>query len=249
MNEELTVVCAAWHRQANLEPFYEQHRHSLLNQSVDVRVVYVADGGLQLPHSGGRVTVINVDRGVSTAQALMLGLAVTETEYFAALNLDDHYFTDAAAAHLDMLRTHNLDMVAGDWEIRHTTEALTDRPCMPLSALRPCPQWPPSNQPGQRLGSGDGARATFGPGPVFRTSALRGVGGYPRQFGDGTQIKTIIDYVVWDRLARANARVARLPLVVGTYYSNPAGQQEFRAGGNDAVIEEHEHYRQHGALI
>ena len=249
MNEELTVVCAAWHRQANLELFYEQHRRSLLKQSVGVRVIYVADGGLQLPNGDDRVTVINVDRGVSTAQALMLGLAVTETEYFAALNLDDYYFTDAAAAHLEQLRTHNLDMVAGDWEIRHRPEAHTDRPCMPLSALRPCPQWPPSSQPGQRLGSGDGARATFGPGPVFRTSALRGVGGYPRQFGDGTQIRTIIDYVVWDRLARSNARIARLPLVVGTYYSNPAGQQEFRAGGNDAVLDEHAQYRQYGALI
>lgn len=251
MEPQLTVACAAWHRQAHLDLFHRQHLRSLLAQTVDVRVIYVADGGLALPAADDeRVTVVSVDRDVTTAQALMTAVALTETEYFAALNLDDHYFTDAAAAHLDLLRSHDLDMVAGDWEIRHTPEAHTDRRCFDLAMLRPCPQWPPQPEPGQRLGSGDGSNGSFGPAPVFRTSALRRVGGYARQFGDGTPIKTIIDFILWDRLVRAGARFARLPLVVGTYYSNPATQQEFRGGaGLDPVIAEHQRYVEHGALI
>jgi hypothetical protein len=249
MSEDVTVACAAWHRQEHLELFYEQHSRSLLAQTADIRVVYVADGGLHLSPADERVTVVSVDRGITTAEALMIGLAITDTEYFAALNVDDYFFTDAIAAHVDMMKTRNLDMVGGDWEIRHAPQAHTHRPCYDLSMLRPCPQWPPSAEPGQRLGSGDGTNGTFGPAPVFRTSALRKVGGYPRQFGDGTRIRTIIDYIVWDRLVRTGARVGRLPLIAGTYYSNPATQQEFRGEGDDPVLAEHRRYAQHGALI
>jgi hypothetical protein len=249
MSEDVTVVCAAWHRQEHLGLLYEQHSRSLLAQSAGVRVVYVADGGLQLPPASDRITVVGVDRGITTGEALMVGLAITDTEYFAALNLDDSYFTDAIAAQIDMMKAGNLDMVGGDWEIRHTPQAHTDRPCYDLSTLRPCRQWPPSAEPGQRLGSGDGTNGTFGPAPVFRTSALRKIGGYPRQFGDGTRIRTIIDYIVWDRLIRTGARVGRLPLIVGSYYSNPAAQQEFRGESDDPVLAEHRRYEQHGALI
>ena len=249
MSAEVTVVCSAWHRQEHLELFYRQHSHSLLAQDLDVRVVYVADGGLQLSPADDRVTVVSVERGITTAEALMVGLALTDTEYFAALNLDDYYFTDALAAHLDMMKARGLDMVGGDWEIRHMPQAHTDRRCYDLSTLRPCEQWPPRPEPGQRLGSGDGMNGTFGPAPVFRTSALRKVGGYPRQFGDGSRIGTIIDFIVWDRLVRAGARVGRLPLIAGTYYSNPATQQEFRGGDDNPVLAEHRRYEEHGALI
>jgi len=249
MSDDVTVVCAAWHRQEHLELFYRQHSRSLLAQDVDVQVVYVADGGLDLPPAGDRVTVVSVERGITTAEALMVGLALTDTEYFAALNLDDYYFTDALSAHLEMMKSHDLDQLAGDWEIRHTPQAHTDRPCYDLSTLRPCDQWPPSPEPGQRLGSGDGINGTFGPAPVFRTAALRKVGGYPRQFGDGSRIRTIIDFIVWDRLVRTGARVDRLPRIVGTYYSNPATQQEFRGKDDNPVLAEHRRYEEHGALI
>lgn len=249
MSAELTVVCSVWHRQQHLELFFAQHVRSLLAQTADVRVIYVADGALELSYADERVTVITVDRGITTGEAFMIGLAVTGTEYFAALNIDDCWFTDAVAAHLAKMRAEDLDMVGGDWEIRHAPPAHTDRQCYDLSILQPCPQWPPAPAPGQRLGSGDGTRRTFGPAPIFRTSAVRGVGGYARHFGDGTPVRTIIDFILWDRLMRSGRRLGRLPLVVGTYFSNPSAQQEFRSGGDDGVVGEHRHYERHGVRI
>lgn len=249
MTTDLTIVCAVWHRQAHREQLFAQHVRAVLAQSVDVRAIYVADGGRPLVCDDERVTVVTVDRGVTVAQSFMAALALTETEYFAALNVDDCWFTDAAAAHLAHMRTHDLDLCGGDWEIRFTPEADVDRPCVGLDALTVCPDWPPAPLPGQRLGSGDGARGTFGPAPVFRTAAVRAVGGYARTFGDGTPVATIIDYILWDRLARAGRRLGRLPLVVGSYLSDPAGQQEFRSGGTDGIADEHRRYELHGAAV
>lgn len=249
MTADLTIACAVWHRQSHRDLLFAQHVRSLLRQTVPVNVIYVADGGHELAHPDERVTIVSVDRGVTVAESFMMALALTDTTYFAALNLDDCYFTDAAEVHLDFMRTHDLDMVGGDWEIRFTPVAHTDRPSFGVEALRPCPQWPPTPGPGQRLGSGDGARRTFGPAPVFRTAAVRQVGGYARAFGDGTPVATIIDYILWDRLARAGKRIGRLPQVVGSYLSDPASQQEFRSGGADGIAEEHRRYDLHGAAV
>lgn len=249
LGEDLTVVCAVWHQQRDLGRLFEQHTRSLLGQSVPVRVVYIVDGGLGLSSDHERVTVVSVDRGVTVSESFMMGLSLADTEYFAALNLDDYYFTDAVAAHLEIMRAQRLDMLGGDWEIRFTPEAHVERPCYDLSALRPCDEWPPAPGPGQRLGSGDGRNGTFGPAPIFRTAAVRQVGGYARRFGDGTRVRTIIDYILWDRLARAGGRIARLPLVVGTYLSDPGTQMEFRDGGSDGIAGEHHRYKRHGALV
>jgi glycosyltransferase involved in cell wall biosynthesis len=99
------------------------------------------------------------------------------------------------------------------------------------------------------VGSGDGIRGTFGPAPVFRTSALRMVGGYARRFGDGTPVRTIVDLIVWDRLQRTGRQVARLPPVVGSTYFDPAARREAAGDGDDHVIAEHRHYTEYGALI
>ncbi|MDP9130794.1 MAG: hypothetical protein M3N35_10440, partial [Candidatus Binatota bacterium] len=68
-------------------------------------------------------------------------------------------------------------------------------------------------------------------------AALKELGGYPKWFGDGAPIPTIIDYIVWQRFMKADKRVSRGEVVVGSYYSNPATQQEFRSG-HDTVTSE-----------
>ncbi len=248
MNEEITIVCSAWHKQKNLDLYFRQHCRSLLNQTIPVKIIYVCDGGLTLEAPDQRVTIVTVSDGIRTAEALNIGLALTNTPYFAALNLDDFYFKNALELHIGAMQQLEADAFFGDWEIRFTEEGETDREAFNLSALKPCRNWPPEKEDGLRLGNGDGHRGTWGPAPVFKTAAMKSVGGYPKWFGDGTPIPTIIDFIVWQRLLKANKKVSRGAVVVGSYYSNPESQQEFRSG-NDTVVSEHERYAQCGAQL
>lgn len=249
MNADITVVCSAWHKQKDLELFYGQHRRSLINQTIPVKVIYVADGGLDLPNDHPMVEVVRVPRGITTAQAFNVALALTETEFFCALNLDDYFFTDALEFQVGALKERGADVVFGDWEIRFTKEADTDRTSGFLEDYTPCKNWPPEEAPRLRLGSGDRTRGTWGPAPVFRTQAVREACGYARQFGDGTPVRTIIDYILWQRLLRLGKQVMAAGRVFGTYYSSPSTQQEFRGDGPDPVGREHQLFDQHGALV
>ena len=129
-----------------------------------------------------------------------------------------------------------------------TEEGDIDREAFGLDRLEPCRNWPPEAKPGLRLGNGDGHRGTWGPAPVFKTSALREIGGFPTHFGNGAPVPTIIDFIVWDRLLKEHKKVSRGSIVVGSYYSNPASQQEFR-GGEGGVAGEHRLYEQYGAMV
>jgi hypothetical protein len=246
MSEEVTVVCSAWYKQKNLDLYFRQHLRCLTQQTIPVKIIYVCDGGLTLPKPDPSVTIVTVSEGIRTAEALNVGLALTNTPYFAALNLDDFYFRNALEIHIGAMKQLEADAFYADWEIRFTEEGDTDRDAFELSELRACRSWPPESEPGLRLGNGDGTRGTWGPAPVFRTAALKEMGGYPKWFGDGAPIPTIIDFIVWQRFMKADKRVSRGEIVVGSYYSNPATQQEFRSG-HDTVIGEHRHFDAHGA--
>jgi hypothetical protein len=248
MSAEVTVVCSAWHKQKNLDLYFQQHSRSLLNQTIPVDIIYVCDGGMQLAAPDPSVTMVTVSAGIRTAEALNIGLALTNTPYFAALNLDDFYFRNGLEVHVGALKQLGADAFFGDWEIRFTEEGDTERDAFDLSQLMPCRNWPPERGDGLRLGNGDGHRGTWGPAPVFKTAALKEAGGYPKWFGDGTPIPTIIDYIVWQRLLKARKNVSRGAIVLGSYYSNPESQQEFRSG-HDTVVSEHQRYESVGAQL
>ena len=248
MAEEVTVVCSAWHKQKNLDLYFEQHSRSLLNQTIPVKIIYVCDGGSTLKAPDSRVTIVTVSEGIRTAEAFNIGLMLTNTTYFAVLNLDDIYFQNALEIHIGAMKQLDADAFFGDWELRFTEACDIDRPCFDLEKLRPCQNWPPERQDGLRLGNGDGHRGTWGPAPVYKTSAIKEIGGYPKWFGDGSPIPTIIDWVVWQRFMQAGKQVSRGAVVVGSYYSNPESQQEFRSG-HDTVVAEHQRYEQFGAQI
>jgi len=248
MSEEITVVCSAWHKQKHLDLYVRQHSRSLLEQTIPVKIIYVCDGGLVLEKPDPRVTIVTVWEGIKTAEAFNIGLALTNTPFFATLNLDDFYFRNGLEIHIGAMQQLEADAFYGDWEIRFTEEGDTARFAFDLQELTPCRSWPPQKMDGQRLGNGDGHRGTWGPAPVFRTAALKELGGFPKWFGDGSPIPTIIDYIVWQRFMKANKRVSRGEVVVGSYYSNPATQQEFRSG-HDTVTSEHQLYDVHGAQI
>jgi hypothetical protein len=246
MNEEITVACSVWHKQKHLQHYFQQHARALLHQTIPVRIIYICDGGLNLEVPDPRVTMVSVSEGIRTVEAFNIGLALTNTPYFAALNLDDFYFTNALELHVGAMKQLNADAFFADWEIRFSEEGDIDRPCQPLDAYLPCATWPPENGERLRLGNGDGHRGSWGPAPVFRTAALKELGGYPKWFGDGSPIPTIIDFVVWQRFLKAGKQVSRGEIVAGSYYSNPATQQEFR--GNSVAVE-HQRYEQLGAMI
>lgn len=248
MTEELTIVCSAWHKQKNLDFYFEQHSRSLLGQSIPIKIIYICDGGLTLPKIDEKINVVTISDEIRTAQAFNTGLALTDTPYFCVLNMDDFFFQNGLELQLGAIKQLNVDAFYGDWEIRFTEKGDTDRAAFELDRLRPCSSWPPEPKPGMRLGNGDGLRGTWGPAPIYKTSAIRSVGGYPSRFGDGAPIPTIIDYIVWDRMLKSGKEVSRGEIVVGSYYSNPQSQQEFRTGP-DGVGNEHKHYEQHGALI
>lgn len=248
MTAEITVVCSAWHKQKNLELYFRQHSQSLLKQTIPVRIIYVCDGGMVLEAPDPSVTIVTVSEGIKTAQAFNAGLALADTPYFAALNLDDFYFRNALELHVGAMKQLEADAFFGDWEIRFTEEGDIDREAFGLDRLKPCLNWPPEAKPGLRLGNGDGHRGTWGPAPVFKTSALRAIGGFPTHFGNGAPVPTIIDFIVWDRLLKDHKKVSRGSIVVGSYYSNPASQQEFR-GGEGGVAGEHKLYEQYGAMV
>jgi hypothetical protein len=248
MSEEITVVCSAWHKQKNLEFYFKQHSRSLLKQTIPVKIIYVCDGGMTLEAPDPRVTIVTVSQGIRTAEAFNIGLMLTNTPYFAVLNLDDFYFKNALELHVGAMKQLDLDAFFGDWELRFTEEGHIDRLAFGLEKLRPCRNWPPEKEEGLRLGNSDGHRGTWGPAPVYKTATIKELGGYPKWFGDGSPIPTIIDYVVWQRFMQADKQISRGEIVMGSYYSNPETQQEFRSG-HDTVVAEHQRFEQFGAQI
>jgi hypothetical protein len=192
--------------------------------------------------------VICVNDNLTIYQAWNLALSTVSTPYVMNLNLDDRLAPDAVK-HLENALTaqDNVAIVGGDWSICFS-QAKTDsvRLSYQLSELPVLPEWPPVAGSSTRLGSGDGSRSTLGPACLWRLSAHMHAPRYPWRFSDGRLIKTIADSIWWQILQIGlNMQVARLPLVIGNYYSHPENQAEFRNPATD----EHEYFNKVGVSL
>jgi hypothetical protein len=108
-------------------------------------------------------------------------------------------------------------------------------PAYPANELPFDAAWPPVGGVTTRLGSGTGDRGTYGPAVMWRMDTHIGAPRYPWRMADGTKlINHGGDLGWWLTVERhLKKRTARLPFVIGNYYSHPEQQFDFRKSGND----------------
>ena len=230
--DDVTVICAVWHRQQDKESLLSGHRRNL-EAAGAARVVYVFDGSDQPPDwlKGPQVSCIVVSDALSIYQAWNVALSMVTTPLLMNLNLDDRLAPDAIgtlAAPFDS--DPDVFLVGGDWRICFS-EAETDAVVLaqPLSALPYRADWPPVPGVQTRLGSGDGSRETHGPACMWRLEAHRRMPRYPYRFADGRLIRIVGDAIWWHAIEQMmRKKIVRLPMIVGNYRSQPSTQAEFR---------------------
>lgn len=232
MRDDVTVICAVWHRQQDKETLLRGHLRNV-EAAHAARVIYVFDGSDRPPSwlQGRHVSSISVDEPLSIYQAWNVALSMVTTPLVMNLNIDDRLAPDAIdrmAAPFDA--DPDVFLVGGDWKICFS-EADTDavETTQPIAALPYEAEWPPSAGALTRLGSGDGARETHGPACIWRLEAHRRMPRYPYRFADGSLIRIIGDAIWWHAIEHLmRKKIVRLPLIVGNYRSHPATQAEFR---------------------
>lgn len=233
MENELTVICSAWSGQKNFDELIAQHFEKTLAAGPGFSIVYAFDSGRSVNLDHPRFASVCSSVETTTAMSFNAALALVTTPYVCTLNLDDLYYPGVLDLLVDEMKAGDFAVGCADWSIdfdlwvKPDERKLLDAP-VSINDFRISEFWPPERASKLRLGSGDGARGTMGPAPVYRTSTLRSVGGYAYTLSDGTPVRTVIDYIVWQEIHRAGGRFLRLPLLGGSYYSNPAEQQEFR---------------------
>lgn len=247
MTARTTVICAVWHRDSLRHELLHGHQQNLDAQSVEVERIYVLDGGdMPPPHLHGHC--VTVHEGLTIYQAWNVALALVATPYVMNLNLDDRLAPDAVARMEQALDAQSdCTLVGGDWQICYTQRATDSvRACFPLNELPFATDWPPVANSITRLGSGDGARGTLGPACLWRMSAHLRAPRYPWRFRDNRPIKIIADALWWTVIQKhLKMKVARLPLIIGNYYSHPESQAEFRNPSRD----EHAHFKRVGLSL
>lgn len=232
MRDDVTVICAVWHRQHDKESLLRGHWKNLEGAGA-ARVVYVFDASDRPPDwlQGPRVSCITVSDALSIYQSWNVALSMVTTPLLMNLNLDDRLAPDAIvrlAAPFDA--DPDVFLVGGDWRICFS-EAETDAvvPSQPLGTLPFRPEWPPVQSVETRLGSGDGSRETHGPACMWRLEAHRRMPRYPYRFADGDLIRIVGDAIWWHAIEQMmRKKIVRLPLVIGNYRSHPSAQAEFR---------------------
>jgi hypothetical protein len=230
MNPTVTIITAVWNQQRDKESLLRGHMENLRRQTLAHRVVYVFDADDRAPDwlQGTKITVSDP---LTLYQAWNVALAQVMTPLVMNLNADDRLAPDALAI---MAREFDKDpdifLVGGDWKVCFS-EAETDevRPAYPLQELDFYPEWPPLAGRTTRLGSGDGVRETHGPACMWRLEAHRRLPRYPYRFADGSFIRIVADAIWWHAIEHyMGKKIARLPLVIGNYRSDPSSQAEFR---------------------
>jgi FkbM family methyltransferase len=222
-----TVICAVWHADPHRHRMLQQHARNLRGQTRPVERIYVFDNGDSPPADLDGTALIARDK-LTIYQAWNLALAAVTTPYVMNLNLDDRLAPDAVAE-MERALDDGADLVGGDWKICFSEEETnTPAPSHPADLLPFLPDWPPRAGTLTRLGSGTGERGTLGPACLWRTSLHGELGRYPWRFGDDTLVRTISDTIWWRMLNMAEKKIARLPRVIGNYYSHPHEQCEFR---------------------
>ena len=127
MRDDVTVICAVWHRQEDKETLLRGHLRNI-EAARAARVIYVFDGGDRPPEwlQGPRVSSVSVNEPLSIYQAWNIALSMVTTALVMNLNVDDRLAPDAIdrmGAPLDA--DPEVFLVGGDWRICFT-EAETD---------------------------------------------------------------------------------------------------------------------------
>jgi FkbM family methyltransferase len=232
-----SVICAVWHGDPNRHELLAGHMENLARQTSPVEPIYVFDGGDEPPAwLNGRA--ISVKEPLTIYQAWNVALSLVSTPLAMNLNLDDRLAPDAVEMlELELLK-HRAVAAGGDWKICYS-QAETDsvEPCYPAEQLPFVAEWPPKPGTRTRLGSGTGARGTFGPATIWRMESHIGAPRYPWRLRDGSLLRANADLAWWQLLqTNPNFKVLAVPMVIGNYHSHPKDQAEFRAGDERALM-------------
>jgi FkbM family methyltransferase len=230
-----TIITAVWHKDPKRLDLLRGHQENLKSLHAPVDRIYVFDGGEQPPDwlSGKAITL---REPATIYQAWNAALSQVETPLVMNLNLDDRLAPDAIGILEVAILREKAALVGGDWNIRYTQED-TDavRLVYPAAELPFATDWPPTAGVTTRLGSGTGERSTFGPAVMWRMDTHIGLPRYPWRMADGTVLLNHGGDLGWWNLIgqHLQRKMARLPYVIGNYYSHPEAQLDFRSSGND----------------
>jgi FkbM family methyltransferase len=228
-----TVITAVWHKDPKRLELLRGHQRNLHALDAPVDAIYVFDGGEQAPDwLVGKS--ISSRAPLTMYQAWNLALSQVETPLVMNLNLDDRLAPDAVGMLEVAILKEQAALIGGEWNIRYTQEE-TDAvvPAYPASALPFDSAWPPRGGL-TRLGSGTGERGTYGPAVMWRMDTHVGAPRYPWRMADGTRLSRDGDLSWWLLIQNhLKKKTARIPYVIGNYYSHPEQQLEFRKTGED----------------
>ena len=139
---------------------------------------------------------------------------------------------------LDGLRDQNATLIGGEWLIRFDHDFQTEHfSAADVKETTFKPAWPPVQTDNLRLGSGSGERGTYGPATLWDLEKVDRW--YPTYFGNREPILSIGDAIFWQCLKQGGHKLARLPQVIGRYYSSPDAQAEFRPHNDNENLRNH----------
>ena len=232
-----TVFCAVWHKDPKRLDLLRGHAENLKRQTVPVESIYVFDGADE-PPTWLEARAVSVREPLTIYQAWNVALSLVSTPLAMNLNLDDRLASDAVELLEREMQKTGAVLAGGDWKICYSqgeTDAVN--PCYSAELLPFVPDWPPRPGTSTRLGSGTGARGTFGPATIWRLDAHIGYPRYPWRLSDGTLLRVAGDAAWWTILTqKAGLKALRLPVVIGNYHSHPEDQAEFRSPDEVAAL-------------
>ncbi len=234
----VTVFCAVWHRQKNKLELLQSHYANLRRQSVGVRIIYIFDNG-DTPPDWLDADCYVFSGPLSIYEAWSAAVAFNTSFYVMNLNLDDRLANNAVELLVGAACATSARLVGGEWLVCFDNGHLDEAFKAPLLVATEFePAWPPQPHSRMRLGSGTGERGTFGPATLWHADTIGKY--YPSYFNDGSTIKSIGDALFWGLFQSRQLPTARLPLIIGKYYSSPSDQAEFRSN------EDMQNANQHG---
>lgn len=236
-----TIICAIYSKDPHKLALLRGHMENLDKQSIPIDRIYVFEEG-DRPPEWLNGTHVSVSRSTTIYEAWNLAILLSQSPFIMNLNLDDRLNSDAISLMQTMMSLDAVKIVAGEWEIKFTqAECDQTSVCGNPTGLRVRDSWPPENC-GERLllGSGLSRPGTLGPATLWRREVHRHIGAYPYEDHFGYRERVACDLWFWRAIERAYGpgSVARLPVLIGNYYSHPQSQAEFRSGivSNDVEV-------------
>lgn len=236
----VTVFCAVWHKQPNKLELLRSHWDNIKQQSIPVEPCYIFDNGDTAP-DWLNAPWHSFSKPLTIYEAWAAGVALSRTRFVMNLNMDDRLATDAVDLMLRGLRAQNASLIGGEWIIDFDCNFQNERfSSSDVQSTKYAPDWPPvplAEGERLRLGSGMAERGTFGPATLWDLEKTERW--YPSYFGNREPILSIGDSIFWTYLRSNGHRLARLPRVVGRYYSSPDAQAEFRPHNDNESLRRH----------